>query len=86
MKRLQRRQRKLKETNSPTRVSHFKILKKINIDVSLIVLYAFNPLVIIEGAGNAHFEVVQVSMMVTSVYLLLEKKLFVAALFLMLLI
>ena len=29
MKRLQRRQRKLKETNLPTRVSHFKILKKI---------------------------------------------------------
>ena len=58
-----------------------KILKKIKLDPKLVILYALNPLVIIEGAGNAHFEVVQVSMMVISIYFLLEKNIFVAALF-----
>ena len=56
-----------------------KISQKINVDVKLVVLYALNPLVIIEGAGNAHFEVVQVALLVMSIYLILKHKLFFAA-------
>ncbi len=58
-----------------------KILRKINADVKLVVLYALNPLVIIEGAGNAHFEVMQVALLVISIYFILEQKLALAALF-----
>lgn len=55
------------------------ILKKINADIKLALLYALNPLVIIEGAGNAHFEVVQVMLVVMSIYLILTNKFNVAA-------
>ena len=58
-----------------------KILQKINADVKLVVLYALNPLVIIEGAGNAHFEVMQVVLLVISIYFILEQKFTVAAIF-----
>lgn len=58
-----------------------KILKKLNIDNRLVLLYALNPLVIIEGAGNAHFEVMQVALMLVSFYYLLEQKLTLAAIF-----
>ena len=44
-----------------------------------MLLYALNPLVIIEGAGNAHFEVVQVMLIVISIYLILENKFNTAA-------
>ncbi|MFX7772412.1 hypothetical protein ABTJ87_19990, partial [Acinetobacter baumannii] len=37
----------------------YKLLKKNNLNEKLIILYALNPIIIIEGAGNAHFEVVQ---------------------------
>ena len=56
-----------------------KILKKLNINSRLVLLYALNPLVIIEGAGNAHFEVMQVALMLVSIYYLLEKKQTLAA-------
>ena len=56
-----------------------KILHKINADVKLVVLYALNPLVIIEGAGNAHFEVMQVALIVMSIYYILKHKVFIAA-------
>lgn len=58
-----------------------KILNKINADVKLVVLYALNPLVIIEGAGNAHFEVMQVALLVISIYFILQHKYNFAALF-----
>ena len=58
-----------------------KILKKINADVKLVVLYALNPLVIIEGAGNAHFEVMQVALLVISIYLILQYQYNIAAVF-----
>jgi len=58
-----------------------KILKKINADVKLVVLYALNPLVIIEGSGNAHFEVMQVALLVISIYFILQHKYNFAALF-----
>ncbi len=58
-----------------------KILQKLNADVKLVVLYALNPLVIIEGAGNAHFEVMQVALMAISIYFILKNKLLVSAIF-----
>ncbi len=58
-----------------------KILQKINVDVKLVVLYALNPLVIIEGAGNAHFEVMQVALIAVSIYFILSHKLAVSAIF-----
>ena len=58
-----------------------KILKKINADAKLVVLYALNPLVIIEGAGNAHFEVMQVALLVISIYFIYEYKYNIAAVF-----
>ena len=58
-----------------------KILKKINADVKLVILYALNPLVIIEGAGNAHFEVMQVALLVISIYFILQYKYNSAAVF-----
>ncbi len=59
----------------------YKILQKLKLDVKLILLYAFNPLVIIEGVGNAHFEVMQVALMLVSIYYILENKLTIAAIF-----
>ena len=58
-----------------------KILKRLNADVKSVVLYALNPLVIVEGAGNAHFEVMQVMFVVVSIYFILENKYYVAAIF-----
>ena len=58
-----------------------KILKIQLLSPKLVLLYALNPLVIIEGVGNAHFEVVQVALMIVSMYLLLIKKINVAAVF-----
>lgn len=58
-----------------------KILKKLQLSPSLVILYALNPLVIIEGAGNAHFEVMQVALMCVSFYYLLLYKNTLAALF-----
>ena len=56
-----------------------KLLKKLNADVKSVILYAFNPLVIIEGAGNAHFEVMQLLFVVMSIYFILENKYHLAA-------
>ena len=58
-----------------------KILKKLEFSPSLVILYALNPLVIIEGAGNAHFEVMQVALMCVSFYYLLLYKNTIAAVF-----
>ncbi len=58
-----------------------KILQKINADVKLVVLYALNPLVIIEGAGNAHFEVIQVALLVISMYFILKHNFTISAVF-----
>ena len=58
-----------------------KILSKLKLNEKLVLLYALNPSVIIEGAGNAHFEVVQVAFMLMSIYFALQKKIWIAALF-----
>ena len=62
-------------------VSLIKILKKLKVDTKLVILYALNPLVIIEGTGNAHFEVMQIALILVSLYYILEKKYTVAAIF-----
>lgn len=56
-----------------------KILEKLKLDSKLVLLYALNPLVIIEGVGNAHFEVMQVALLMVSLYCILDKRCTVAA-------
>ncbi len=58
-----------------------KILKKLKLSEKFVILYALNPLVIIEGAGNAHFEVMQVALICISFYYLLLYKNTIAAVF-----
>ncbi|MBX9734925.1 MAG: hypothetical protein K2X37_12760 [Chitinophagaceae bacterium] len=57
----------------------YKLLKKNNLNQKLIILYALNPIIIIEGAGNAHFEVVQAAFIFISLYYLHVKKMTTAA-------
>ncbi len=59
----------------------YKLLNHFKLHPSLVLLYAINPLVIIEGSGNAHFEVVQVAFMVIGCYYLVVKKWTFAILF-----
>ncbi len=58
-----------------------KIIKKLKLSEKLVILYALNPLVIIEGTGNAHFEVMQVALICISFYYLLLYKNTIAAVF-----
>ncbi|MEZ5083664.1 MAG: hypothetical protein R2750_09460 [Bacteroidales bacterium] len=62
---------------------HFgrKILRKLNLPESNILLYALNPFVIIELTGNLHFEAVTVFFLVVAVYYLLSEKWLPSALF-----
>ncbi|MBC7720871.1 MAG: hypothetical protein H7068_02545 [Pedobacter sp.] len=55
-----------------------RLLPYFKLPIGLVILYAFNPSVIVEGSGNAHFEVVQVAFICLSIYLVLTHK-FVAA-------
>jgi alpha-1,6-mannosyltransferase len=59
----------------------YKLLLHFSLNLKLIILYAINPLVIVEGSGNAHFEVVQVALMVIACYYLVTKKWLWAVLF-----
>jgi alpha-1,6-mannosyltransferase len=56
-----------------------KLLKQLQLPVMLVILYAFNPAVIIEGTGNAHFEVMQVCFMIAAVYCSTQNQLVSAA-------
>jgi alpha-1,6-mannosyltransferase len=56
-----------------------RLLKQLQLPVMLVILYAFNPAVIIEGTGNAHFEVMQVCFMIAAVYCSTQNKLISAA-------
>ncbi len=56
-----------------------RILPYFKLPVSMVILYAFNPSVIIEGSGNAHFEVVQGAFICLSLYLVLTKKFIASA-------
>ncbi len=56
-----------------------KVLQKVKLPVNNVVLYALSPMVIIEGVGNLHYEVVQVAFMAASMYLISQKKIWKAA-------
>lgn len=56
-----------------------KILRRLQLPTALVILYAFNPVVIIEGCGNAHFEVVQVCLMATAIFCALYQRFWLAA-------
>lgn len=51
-----------------------KILKKLNLPIHHIFLYALNPFVIIELTGNLHFEPVMLFFLLLSLYFLIQKK------------
>ncbi|MBC7651190.1 MAG: hypothetical protein H7101_05525 [Deinococcales bacterium] len=51
-----------------------KLLQHFKLPIGLLLLYALNPSVILEGAGNAHFEVVQVTFVCLAIYLIINQK------------
>lgn len=48
----------------------YKLLKEINIPIKNILLYALNPLIIIELTGNLHFEAIMIFFLLLSIYYL----------------
>ena len=58
-----------------------KILKKRNCSNNRILIYALNPLVIIELSGNLHFEALMIVFLVLSIYFLISNKLFISTIF-----
>ena len=59
-----------------------KILRKLDLPESNILLYALNPFIIIEMSGNLHFEAVTVFFLVLAIYHLLNSRNFRSAVFL----
>jgi hypothetical protein len=55
------------------------VLKMINIDKKASMLYFLNPLVVTEGIGNAHFEVVMLSFLCMAIYFILNRNMLKAA-------
>lgn len=51
-----------------------KVLIQLKIDVKNTLVYAINPLIIIELCGNLHFEAAMIFFLVLAVYLLLKKR------------
>lgn len=51
-----------------------KILQKLNLPQSNIILFALNPLIIIELTGNLHFEGVTIFFLVLAIYFLLNDR------------
>ena len=51
-----------------------KILKKLDLPIHHIFLYALNPFVIIELTGNLHFEPVMLFFLLLSLYFLMQRK------------
>ncbi len=51
-----------------------KILQRLDLPQSNILLYALNPFIIVEMTGNLHFEGLTVFFLVFSIYLLLKEK------------
>ena len=56
-----------------------KLLKKIALPLKRSMLFFLNPLVIIEGAGNLHFEVIMISFSCISIYYIFNNKLIYGA-------
>ena len=50
------------------------LLKRLNLPASRVHLYALNPLVIVEGVGNLHFEPVMICFLLLSLMFLLKKQ------------
>lgn len=57
----------------------YLLLVKLRLNGNLIYLYACNPMVIIEGSGNAHFEVVQVALVLMAWYYIYTKQITLSA-------
>jgi alpha-1,6-mannosyltransferase len=57
-----------------------KVLQHLRQPLGWVLLYAFNPAVIIEGSGNAHFEVVQVALVLAAVLAVMRQRLWVGGL------
>lgn len=57
-----------------------RLLKKANLTTRLFSLYFLNPLVIIEGIGNLHFEVIMISFICISIYYIFNNKIIYGAL------
>ncbi|MBK9737742.1 MAG: hypothetical protein IPO92_23515 [Saprospiraceae bacterium] len=58
-----------------------KLLTLLKIEQRWSMLYFINPLVILEGAGNLHFEVVMIAILNISIYYIFTKKIIHGALF-----
>ncbi len=56
------------------------LLKKFNLPVKNVLIYALNPLVILELTGNLHFEAFVIFFLLLSIIFIIEKKIIKAAL------
>jgi len=56
-----------------------KLLKQFGLNENLILLYALNPLVIMELSGNIHFEAAMIFFTVLAVYLMVKNKVWLSA-------
>ncbi|MDF1696609.1 MAG: hypothetical protein P1U56_12285 [Saprospiraceae bacterium] len=54
-----------------------KLLHAIQKEESLVLLYFLNPLILIEGLGNLHFEIIMISFLVWGIYFVFVKKFWV---------
>ena len=57
-----------------------KLLQKYNLPKKNVLLYALNPLVILELTGNLHFEAIMIFFLLLAIYLILENKFILSAL------
>lgn len=59
-----------------------KLLDTLKKDVSLASIYFLNPLIIAEGMGNLHFEIIMISFLIWGIYFtIVEKRIVLGALF-----
>ena len=59
----------------------FSLLKKLNKPKYLWLIYAFNPLIIVELTGNLHFEAFMICFLLCSLYFLYEHRIILSAIF-----
>ncbi len=57
-----------------------KILQKLKLPSSNILLYALNPFVILELTGNLHFEAIMIFFLLAAIYLLMNERILYSAL------
>ncbi len=56
-----------------------KLLQELKLKDERVLIYALNPLIVIELIGNAHFEAIMIFFILLSIYFLLKKKLMFSA-------